>query len=165
MVLGGSVFCGINYAIRLRKRRDNLKALERIVMYLESEIRYRHSVMSEAFVNAAKKADKPFSDWLYYLGLRLKDEYNGSDFYKIWCDSLNMLQDDTFLSKEDIEELMSLGQTLGYLDIEAHRAGIELEIDNIHNRINDINEGLKDRMRVSVVAGAVFGILVVMILV
>ncbi len=190
LVMGGSLLFGINNAVKIRKRRDDLRTLERIVMYLESEIRYRHSVMSEAFGSAAQKTDKPFSDWLLELEIMLKDNINNSDaypyyedeaydemnfscdtdykscdFYRIWCESLVRLQDDTFLNDSDMEELKSLGQTLGYMDIEAHRAGIELFLLNIHNRINDINCGLKDRIRISVVAGAVFGILVVMVLV
>lgn len=188
LVLGGSLLYGISRAIRLKKRRDNLKAIERIVMYLESEIRYRHSLMSEAFFNAAGKTDKPFSDWLSYLAGRLKDNYNSKydytgfaysdfepfnldedynnfDFFNIWCESLIMLKDNSFLSNEDIEELKALGQTLGYLDIEAHKAGIGLEINNLHDRISCVSDGLKERMRVSVIAGAVFGILVVVVLV
>lgn len=188
LVLGGSLLYGICRAIRLKKRRDNLKAIERIVMYLESEIRYRHSLMSEAFFNAAGKTDKPFSDWLSYLADRLKDnhnnyydytgldygdtksfsldeDYNNFDFFNIWCESLILLKNNSYLLNEDIEELKALGQTLGYLDIEAHKVGMGLEINNLHDRITCISDGLKDRMRVSVIAGAVFGILVVVVLV
>ena len=163
LVMGGSLLYGINHAVKLKKRRDNLKSLERILMYIESEIRYRHSIIWEAFYNASIKADKPFSKWLGFLGDTLSN--CDKDFYDVWCDSLFLLMDETFLTKEDIEELKNLGQTLGYLDIKAHEEGIRLELDNIHEKISDYNEGLKDRMRISVIAGAVFGILIVVILV
>ena len=54
---------------------------------------------------------------------------------------------------------------MGYLDIEAHKMGLKLEIDNIHDKINDFNSDLKDKMRISVISGAVIGILVVIVLV
>ncbi len=167
MVLIGSPAFGISYAVRLKKRKDNLKSIERILMYLESEIRYRHSLIYEAFNNAAVKADKPFSMWLLNLGesLYLYDTPDKDSFYEIWCDSLEMLRYGTCLTNEDIEELAAVGQTLGYLDIEAHKAGLALEIDHFHEKIFEYNQTLTGRMRVSVMAGAVFGILVVIVLV
>ncbi|MBQ9234104.1 MAG: stage III sporulation protein AB [Lachnospiraceae bacterium] len=163
MVIGGSLFYGVSFAMRMYKRRENLKALEKILIYLESEIRYRHSIISEAFFNAAKKSDEPFNAWLLYLGKKLNED-DGAGFWEIWTDSLNMLSSGTCLSKEDIEEISQIGQTLGYLDIEAHKMGLRLEIDNFHEKISDYNADLKDKMRVSVISGAVIGILVVIVL-
>ncbi|MBO6115394.1 MAG: stage III sporulation protein AB [Lachnospiraceae bacterium] len=216
MILAGTLLYGINHAIRMYRRRENLKALERILVCLESEIRYRHSVIGEAFLNVAKKADKQFTNWLYYLGERLNsksinedDKHSNSvniidmysngnshsinkvdmysngnshsisesisfvkkddtgynaDFFSIWTDSLFLLSSGTCLTKEDLEELCAIGQTLGYLDIEAHKMGLRLEIDSFHKKISDYSEGLKDKIKVSVVTGAVVGILVVIVL-
>lgn len=164
MVMGGSLFFGVSFAIRMYKRRDNLKALERILIYLESEIRYRHSIISEAVLNAAAKTDEPFKAWLSYLGEKLNENENAG-FLDIWTDSLSMLLSGTCLLEDDIEELVHIGQTLGYLDIEAHKIGLRLEIDNFHEKINEYNAGLKDKMKVSVISCAVIGILVVIVLV
>ena len=187
MVIGGSLFFGINYALKIYKRRENLKSLERILIYLESEIRYSHSIISEAFLNAAKKSDEPFKTWLFYLGKRLNDtafddikkdndfkflnsvsdSYRQveNNFFDIWKDSLIFLSFSTCLLDEDLEELANIGQTLGYLDIEAHKMGLRLEIDNFHKKIIDYNSDLKEKMKVSVISGAVIGILVVIVLV
>ena len=218
MILTGTLLYGISHAIRMYKRREHLKALERILVCLESEIRYRHSVMGEAFLNVAEKTEKPFRTWLYYLGERLNsnsmnqdniyrnrlnevdiynnnlnevDIYNNNlnkvgiysngynksfsdvaedevcyneSFFSIWTDSLFLLSSGTCLTKEDLEELCAIGQTLGYLDIEAHKMGLRLEIDSFHKKISDYSEGLKDKIKVSVVTGAVVGILVVIVL-
>lgn len=188
MVVGGSLILGISYALKMYKRRENLKAFERILIYIESEIRYRHSILSVALLNAANKSDEPFKSWLLYLVKRLNDnkdksnidyDYNTlndfsiddgddrdeSSFSDIWMDSLAFLTSSSCFSKEDLEDISHIGQTLGYLDIEAHKMGLKLEIDNIHDKINDFNSDLKDKMRISVISGAVIGILVVIVLV
>ena len=79
MILTGTLLYGISHAIRMYKRREHLKALERILVCLESEIRYRHSVIGEAFLNVAEKTEKPFRTWLYYLGERLNSNSMNQD--------------------------------------------------------------------------------------
>lgn len=167
MVLSGSAYFGIVQAAGLKKRKSSLKSIERILMYLESEIRYKHSLISEALINASKKADKPFNNWLFFLSERVTSDIavETDGFYEIWVSSLEMLRQDTCLSNEDIEELATVGQTLGYLDIEAHRAGLELEMKSLHEKICEYNEALTGKMRISVIAGALFGILVVIVLI
>ncbi len=167
MVLSGFSYFGIINALRLKKRKNNLRAVEKILIYLESEIRYKHSLISEALINASRKADKPFDNWLFYLGKRVDSDtvVETDGFYEIWISSLEMLRQDTCLSNEDIEELATVGQTLGYLDIEAHRAGLELELKSLHEKICEYSETLAGKMRISVIAGALLGIMIVIVLV
>ncbi len=145
----------------MKQRLESLKSMEKIMILISNDIRYRHSVLQEAFLNSAKKTDKPFAEWLRLLADRLY----GGDFYDIWCLSLSELDKSTCLTEGDIEELKPIGQTLGYLDISAQEMGLRLEIDNLHEKILKLDENLYDRMKVSVVAGTVLGILTVVVLV
>ncbi|MBQ8924422.1 MAG: stage III sporulation protein AB [Lachnospiraceae bacterium] len=162
-VISGGGIAGFSYAYKLRKRLDNLRELERIVIHIENDIRYRHSIISEAFRGVSVRCRKPFSDWLMFLSERLDDA--DSQFSEIWDSSLIYLKDNSFLHNEDIDNLKTLGQTLGYLDIASQEMGIKLFLENLHNKINEISSTLNDKIRISIIAGMVGGIFIVVLLV
>ena len=186
-VIFGSISFGINHAYKLKKRLDNLKEIERIIIYIENEIRYRQSVLCDACHNAALKSDKPFNEWLenlsYELGYKKnfmyenKDGYinkagfidndslinNDESFNNIWNSSLSFLRDNSYLRKSDLEELRNLGQTLGYLDINSQEMGIKLALKNIRSKIEDYNQKLPEKIKLSLIASGVCGILIVIL--
>ncbi|MBQ8924456.1 MAG: stage III sporulation protein AB [Lachnospiraceae bacterium] len=190
LVITGAGIAGTSYAYRLKKRLDNLKELEHIVINIENDIRYRHSIISSAFKNVSTKCHKPFSHWLMFISKRLDyaddpneaneqlindfdcdDEFfngffhNTYEFSEIWDKSLIYLKDNSFLKNEDIDDLKTLGQTLGYLDITSQKMGISLFLDNLHSKINEINSTLNDKIRISIIAGMVSGIFIVILLI
>lgn len=137
-----------------------------------------------AFKSASARCHKPFSDWLVFLSERLDDagrliddnerfrdfidcdfDDNTYEFCEIWNSSLIYLKDNSFLHEEDIDYLKTLGQTLGYLDITAQEIGIKLFLENLHAKINEISANLTDKIRISIIAGMVSGIFIVVLLV
>lgn len=98
-----------------------------------------------------------------FLSERLDDA--DSQFSEIWDSSLIYLKDNSFLHNEDIDNLKTLGQTLGYLDIASQEMGIKLFLENLHNKINEISSTLNDKIRISIIAGMVGGIFIVVLLV
>lgn len=155
---------GIKIALMMKKRVDQLREVERIVNYIEGEIRYKHSILKEACINASLKCGQPFSDWLNNLGDRLELSDSGEGFAEIWFDSLNILYEKSLLSKRDINEIKSLGQTLGYLDIRSQEMGLKLEKENIHEQLVKSDRELTNRMKISVILGTLGGIFIVIML-
>lgn len=69
------------------------------------------------------------------------------------------------MTKEDVKELYLVGQTLGYPDIKSMEMGLELQKENIHNKIQALDGVLANNMKVSVILGTLGGILLVVILI
>lgn len=163
-MIAGSMALGIKIALMMKKRVEQLKEIERIINYIEGEIRYKHSILKEACINASTKCGQPFSDWLEIVGDRLELSDSGEGFSEIWFESLNVLYEKSLLSKRDINEINSLGQTLGYLDIRSQEMGLKLEKENIHERLVQSDRELMNRMKISVILGTLSGIFIVIML-
>lgn len=155
---------GVGIAVMMKRRFEQLKEVERIINYIEGEIRYKHSILKEACINASEKCRQPFCDWLSNLGDRLEISDKGESFADIWSESLAMLYDSSLLNRKDINEINSLGQTLGYLDIRSQEMGLKLEKENIHNRLVQLDRELMNRMKISVILGTLGGIFIVIML-
>lgn len=155
---------GIMSAWSMRKRVEQLRELERIINYLEGEISYRHSILSEACMNASLKCGQPFNIWLSNLSTNLESGDSDEGFEKIWSEALTILDTGSALKKEDIEVIKNMGHTLGYLDIRSQEMGLALEKENIHERAVRNARELSERMRVSVIMGTLGGILIVIML-
>jgi len=162
-VIGGAWF-GLIVAGTMKLRVKQLRELERIIHYLEGEIRYKHAVLYEACINSSYKCGQPFDKWLYELGISLKEQQKDERFDKLWAGSLDELLDATYLKNSDLEELYNLGQTLGYLDIKAQEHGLALEKENMHIKIKGLSEELTNKMKISVIMGILGAIFIVILL-
>ena len=60
MILAGGILLGIWIAMSMKKRVDELKQIERIINYLEGEIRYKNSLLGEACIAASLRCGQPF---------------------------------------------------------------------------------------------------------
>ena len=72
----GSLVLGIKIALNMKARLRALRELERIISYIEGELRYRHAVLNEALYNVSLKCGHPFDMWLGDLSQRLKVDDN-----------------------------------------------------------------------------------------
>ena len=164
MILTGGPALGVYFAVSMKKRVEELRQIERIMNYLEAEIRYKNSLMKEAFYSASIRYGQPFNAWLRKMSIMLSEE-SDKDFSLIWQISLNELKDATHLKNDDIREISNFGQALGYPDIRSMEKGIELEKENIHNCISGLDKDLMENMKVSVILGIMGGIFLVILLV
>lgn len=159
---------GLKFAFELKKRTMQLKELQRIINYLEGEITYRHSVLSEAFMSVAAKCGQPFNLWLENLAneLILEDDVLKPDsFYESWCASLKYLKKNTKLKSGDIMVLKALGQAFGYLDISTQQMTLKLEQENLRRIVKSADDELVSHMKISVVFGVLGGLMIVIMLV
>ena len=163
MVVVGCVSLGFMFAISMKKRVDELRQVERIINHIEGEIRYNNALIKEALRGARTRCAEPFDEWLNYVADELEEDYNDS-FSHIWDRSLDILQRKTHLKKSDIKELVLIGQALGYLDMKAIKMGLELQKENLHNVILNLDEVLANNMKVSVILGTLGGFFLVVIL-
>lgn len=152
----------------MKKRIDNLKELQRIMNYMAGEITYRHAVLGEVFLNAASKCEPPFDTWLAGLGDKLtcsELEIMPESFVSIWIKSLDYIRENTKFKGNDIHIMESLGQALGYLDINTQQMSLKLEQENLQSIIRQADMELANKMKVSVVMGTLGGMMIVILLI
>ncbi len=179
MVVIGSLALGLRIAMNMRGRLAALCQVERILCYIEGELKVRHARLGEALTDVSLKTPNPYSYWLSQLADMLEScttcaevqskvydntiEYK--DFYTLWCRSLTTLRDETPLSFKDITSLYDVGKALGYLDIESQQMNLALERERLHSVIVELDKDLNSRMKNAVVMCFLGGLLSVIALV
>ena len=162
---------GIKLAGLMKGRILALREIERIIGYLEGELRYRHSTLGEALYSVSRKCATPYSAWLTQLGKAVdgqaeefKDKTSYQDFYTIWCKSLDALRGSTLLNSRDINQLRDVGKALGYLDIESQQMNLNLEKELIHSTVLELDKDIGARMKNAIVLSFLGGIMTVIAL-
>ena len=157
-------------------RVRQLQELGRIIGYMSGELRYRREILAQAFESISKKCSVPFSGWLDELSkrldrnlrLRMDDEYmrmENTDFQSLWKKSADDFYLQSGLKREDMEYIYNLGQTIGYLDVQAQEQGLLLLQGDLNRHIQRLEDEMHERIRVAMILGAVLGILLVIIFV
>lgn len=90
---------------------------------------------------------------------------SGADFDQIWIEHADKLYESSGLKQEDMEYIYNLGQTIGYLDVQAQEEGLALLQADLGRHIRELEAEAKDRMRLALVVGSVAGVLLIIILI
>ena len=113
------------------QRLKLLKEWQRLILLLQQEISC-HTTLSDAFINVSKRALPPFQEFLMHLSERLT-LYEGKSFCQLFSEEVNMTMKESSLSREDIEQMKTLGEMMEGADRAMQkkileRYGKELEI-------------------------------------
>ncbi len=154
---------GIYFGRLYRQRLEQLRELERIVNFIQGEIKYKHSILSDAFFNVSDRSKEPFKGWLFSLGEALVKN-NHEEFFLIWENSLEYLKNYSVLKDMDYKELLAIGQAFSSADIDSQEKSISYEREIIHSRVISMDKSVADKMKTSIVFGGLSGILIVVIL-
>lgn len=149
----------------MKMRILELHEVDRVIGYIEGELRYNHSLLYEAVERSLERADIRLKDWLSYLKEDLRADYAGErSVNEIWRDSLCYLYEKTQLKDEDILLIASFGQALGYLDIYSQENAIQLERSRLQEAISNLEENLKSRRKLAFTMSFLGGLGAVIIL-
>lgn len=174
--MSGCTAFGILVAKGFLMRVRQLRELEHLIGYMSGEVRYRREILPQAFGNVSAKCKEPFATWLRSLSDNLKQEPQilpadeafstaAPDFDSIWQNAAGKLYLLSAFKREDMEYLYNLGQTIGYLDVQAQEQGLMLLQGDLKRHIQRLENEMKERIRVATILGAVVGILLVIMFV
>ena len=108
------------------------------------------------FARVAKKCRQPYAAWLSALSQALMEAQQGqaysytevaADFDQIWRKHADRLYESSGLKQEDMEYIYNLGQTIGYLDVQAQEEGLALLQADLGRHIRELETESKDRRR------------------
>ncbi len=171
LVIAGSLALGVRIAWSMKSRVLALREMDRIIGYIEGELRCKHSMLAEALYNVSRKTKAPYSSWLFSLmsavegqGLLSSEDDGVADFYTMWCKSLEELRLSSCLTSKDINQLYDVGKALGYLDIESQQMNLMLERELIKKTISELDKDVGARMKNAVILCFLGGIMTVIAL-
>lgn len=156
---------GFTVVSAMKKRVFELQEIERVIGYIEGELRYNHALLYEAVMKCSQKADKCLKPWLDNLCKSLTAlSANDLSVNEIWQRELSYLLEDTYLMESDIELLKNFGQAFGYLDVCAQENAIKLEKDRYHQELVCLSGKLKEKTKLVLYMSVLSGLGLVIIL-
>lgn len=163
LILLSGAGIGFQSSNNLIKQNQQLKKLRTMLVILRGEIKYNHSIMSQALRNVATRVENPFTDFLTYVADNL-DKYEGETVSEVWEKGVKKILSESLLSKKHLEKIIDLGKTLGFLDIEMQLSYIDILTNELSKDIEENTIKMKDNCKLYRALGIMGGILVVLII-
>lgn len=107
---------GYSRGLEYKKRVETLDELRRIIWEIQGEIAYTRAPLEEICLRVQRRVKEPYKSWLFSLAGKLERKGN-SVLGTLWKEAAKEHLDKLVLSEEDRDELMSMGEQMGYLDI------------------------------------------------
>lgn len=129
LVLTASTLIGYKLSLGFVERLKDIRSVKHLVKMLRGEIKYKVSLLEEAFRNMSNKMDKTYSDFLHNVSNDLA--IGTADYEEIISNNLLFLKKNTALKDKDIEQFRRLLNNLGYLDKEMQLSAIDMYLGEL----------------------------------
>lgn len=164
MILVSGTMLGVKMGYNLKMRLSQLKRFEKIISMLTGEIRYNNSTIPEALNHVGAHMVNPFNEILMKISEEL-DAFEGRTFKEIWENAFEENRTKLCFTKEQLENIKHLGESLGYLDKQMQINTLDLFMEQIRTDIKDMEKTISDNVRLYNCLGVMGGILVILIIV
>lgn len=138
LILSGT-YLGWFYGERFDRRLHQMREIRRICQMLQSEIGYSRAPFSYAFCKISGRCNGCFRNWLTAMAKELQEKEEGS-MKTVWENNLLYLKGETSLRRKDLECLASLGDGMGFLDMEMQQGAIALFLTEWEEMIKEGRE-------------------------
>lgn len=146
----------------LQNRITALQDIRRMFIHLRGEISYARNPFMEAFENMSGKEPEELSSFCSYMAEQISTP-DGKSFYEKWCVGIDRHMLKMGIADEDVINLKKMGEQLGYLDYEMQLATIDLEKEQLENKINSLKQDIIQKKKVYRCVGIFFGLLLTII--
>lgn len=163
LVLGASSLLGVQKGRQLTKRIEQLQEIQRMVLFVQGEILYKKAALPEALRNSAGKIKSPFDLFLREIAGRA-DEFDGIRFSHLFEQGVGERLRNTALTKEDKEELIRFGESLGYLDIGMQKNAILFYLKELEQKIAYLQQEVPQKRKLYQSLGVMGGIFLLILL-
>jgi len=153
---------GFVKALDLQKRIIALQDIKRMLVHLRGEISYARNPFMEAFDSMRHKESGALNKFCKYMSEQL-DIADGKTFCEKWSCAIDKYLLKIGLAGEDIGMLKKMGEQLGYLDYNMQLATIDLEMEQLENKIGILREDIIQKKKVYQCVGVFFGLMLTII--
>ncbi|MDO4274449.1 MAG: stage III sporulation protein AB [Eubacteriales bacterium] len=151
----GLGFCS-SFALTRRERAMGM--LLRMVIYLKGEIRYGNASLHDAFGGAARKLPGEYAAFMKAVAGEMRNN-TGQPFGEIFRNCAVQYLDGIGLTEEEREKFFSLGEHLGYLDLDMQMKQLELYEQELERSIQELKTEMPAKKKVYQSLGILGGIL------
>ncbi|HOQ16369.1 MAG TPA: stage III sporulation protein AB [Defluviitaleaceae bacterium] len=163
MIITGTAFIGYLFDRFELYRMKDLENIKRALLFLKGEIDYMIASLPVAMEEVGSRVGTNIGKIFSHVGESMKNK-RGYSAEKLWKESVELYKDSTYLSKEDINNLLALGTALGYLDKEMQKNNIDLLLVYLEDEINRLKLHRHKNGRLYKTLGFLGGILIVILL-
>jgi stage III sporulation protein AB len=164
LTMASTGLIGLYYSNMDGYRISDLLEMKRALSILQSEIEYTETPLAEASLNISQRTRGSVS--LLFERLSKLIETNKFDsIYDIWESACLPFFKEVYLSKRDTEQLLTFGNTLGYLDSNMQLKSISQILNYIDEQVAEINAVKAKNKKMYSSAGFLAGALIVVILI
>ena len=164
MIIAAGVSFGFSKAEKEQKRLEQGIALKRMLYLLQGEIRYGFTTLPEAIAAIAGKTAEEFRPFLIQTAKQLESHAEES-FSRVWNQAVRDQLKPQIIETEFLEILLSMGETIGYLDQEMQEKTIGFAIEQIEDVIFQMKDQVIKNCRMYRSLGLSFSLLLVIILI
>ena len=150
---------GMGYS-KNQELKNHLKELENLKQafyMLRGELQYTRATFEDVFEKIGDKIKGPIGEWLKSLCRRLYEKEHNS-FEEIWDISIEQKLQESYLKKEDLNELKDIGKNLGYFE------NIDLFIEQLEYKIQKTREDCETKGKLYRSIGIMGGVFLVILL-
>jgi len=164
MILVSATAIGASYSTDLKKHCMELRLLKQMLYMLRGELKYTRTPLPEAFLHIAERLPAPFSVFLQETSREMA-KYDGRTFSALWQEAVKKQLYEVHLKKEEKEQLLALGEILGYLDLEMQLSSIELYLEQLEVSIRNAQDTLGTRQKLCQSLGIAGGVFLIILLI
>lgn len=165
IVIGATSLFGMEQARSLQEQYEEMLCLQKLIYYIQSEIGYARTYLSEIFELTGRKTKEPYQKWLMELSGWMKEE-NQERFHEMWEKSIEMyLNKEVKLPKKELQRLKELGKQLGTSDVQSQIRFLEFYLQQLRETTNDLRMNLYTRKKLSYCMGIASGIFLFVLLI
>ena len=150
VILAGSGW-GMLQAAKIEECYRQMRYLRKLIFRIRSEIRYSRRVLPEAFLSVGSEAQEPYKMWLLSLYERLENR-QGTSLAVIG------------IPQDMLESLIRLGGELGTIDIEMQVRTLDLYLEQMEQKMEDMRTEQKEKIRLYQCIGVTGGVFLAIIL-
>ena len=144
MLIGCSYLFGEEISKRYIKRHRQLNDLIRILEIMRMDLSFGMYTLEEIFRNISLKDEYEFKEFFSILADSILKE-DGRRLEYIVDDNIDILYKNTYLKKNEIEELKKLILSLGKSEIESQERLIDLTVENLKKLTVESKEDIKNK--------------------
>ena len=163
LIMLGSICVGIWFRLQYLQRLHTLREMQRGVSLLKGEIEYGRTPLPEACLSVSLRIRGSGQIFFRLMSERLKK--GGGTVEEIWRHTMKHAFEHHQLGQRDYEELVRLGTTLGYLDVDLQVRTMELCMKRLEESISAYEKERKNQTRLYPLVGTFFGFLLCLVLV
>lgn len=156
VILAGSGW-GMLQAAKIEECYRQMRYLRKLIFRIRSEVRYSRRVLPEAFLSVGSEAQEPYKMWLLSLYERLENR-QGTSLAGIWEEETRTHLPVIGIPQDMLESLIRLGGELGTIDIEMQVRTLDLYLEQMEQKMEDMRTEQKEKIRLYQCIGVTGGV-------